>query len=245
MLDTLLAEGKTKLVYEHDADTVRIVQKDDITAGDGARRDVMPGKGDVTAHTTRRVFEYLGHCGVKTHFLRYAPPNEVYALRCHMVPLEVVARRIPTGSYTKRHPDAKGPFDPPVIEFFFKDDAGHDPLISTDEIMRRELLDWNGLEAVTGVTLKVFGLLEAAWRRQNVTLVDLKVEFGWYKDELLLADDFENGSWRLWENGDPARILDKQVYRNLKEVTPEGLRKVFDLYQRVANMTDDFLKKET
>ena len=85
---------------------------------------------------------------------------------------------------------------------------------------------------------RVFETLERAWAGIDVTLVDLKIEFG--RDpqgKLMVADVIDNDSWRLWPGGDKTRMLDKQIYRNLREVTPEELQGVADRYALVADLT--------
>jgi len=86
--------------------------------------------------------------------------------------------------------------------------------------------------------------LERAWASADVTLVDLKIEFG--RDtsrNLLVADVIDNDSWRLWPGGDKTRMLDKQVYRNLKEVTPQDLESIADRYALVADLTGKLLPR--
>ena len=84
----------------------------------------------------------------------------------------------------------------------------------------------------------VFAVLERAWGSLNVTLVDLKIEFGRdTQHNLLVADVIDNDSWRLWPDGDKTRMLDKQIYRNMKDVTPEQLQGLADRYAQVAALT--------
>lgn len=132
-----LAEGKTKIVYRASDDEVLIRSKDDITAGDGARRDVLQGKAAIATATNRHVYHLLNAAGIATHFV--APVDDVTfrARSCAMIPIEVVTRRIATGSYLKRHPETtEGTrFVPLKREFFLKDDARHDPQIFEADIV--------------------------------------------------------------------------------------------------------------
>ncbi|HEY4000959.1 MAG TPA: phosphoribosylaminoimidazolesuccinocarboxamide synthase [Candidatus Xenobia bacterium] len=241
----VIAEGKTKIVKQHPTqpDQVLIESKDDITAGDGARHDVLAGKGRLATRTTCNVFRYLEAAGLDTAFIEKIDGTTFVARRCTMVPLEVVIRRLATGSYLKRRPDlGEGfRFDPPLVELFFKDDARHDPLMSREEVLKAGLLDSIEMEQVVREGRQIFIALEMAWARQKVTLVDLKVEFGRIKTRLFLADVIDNDSWRLWPGGDKSQMKDKQVYRNLQERTPEALAQVLENYRWVADATDRFI----
>jgi phosphoribosylaminoimidazole-succinocarboxamide synthase len=84
---------------------------------------------------------------------------------------------------------------------------------------------------------RVFVTLERAWAKVDVTLVDLKIEFGRdTRGNLVVADVIDNDSWRLWPGGDKNRMLDKQVYRNLPNVTEQDLQGIADRYALVAEL---------
>lgn len=244
-----IAEGKTKIIYAHPerTDVVYMVHKDTLTAGDGARRNVLPGKGALACRTTSNVFYLLEQEGIETHYIGMIGDTVNIVTRCTMIPLEVVMRRIATGSYLKRHPEiAEGTrFDPAVVEFFYKSDELHDPLVTDEEIVSMGVATQEEIDTMREVGRRVFEILERAWNKLDVTLVDLKIEFG--RDEngrLLVADVIDNDSWRIWPGGDKSRMLDKQVYRNLPEVTDEGLHQVLMNYARVAELTDEFVKED-
>jgi phosphoribosylaminoimidazole-succinocarboxamide synthase len=157
-----------------------------------------------------------------------------------MLPVEQVMRRIATGSYLKRHPEvSEGThFKPVLVETFLKDDARHDPQIWQEDIIHMGLAKPQEIEWMGEQGRRVFETLERAWASIDVTLVDLKIEFGRDTDgNLLVADVIDNDSWRLWPGGDKTRMLDKQVYRNLKEVTPQDLEGIADRYALVADLT--------
>ena len=244
-LGSKLAEGKTKIIYAHPSDPALalMVQKDSISAGDGARRNEIAGKGALSGRTAANVFALLNRAGIATHMLAAPEPAVMLVRRCAMIPLEVVMRRLATGSYLKRHPEVGegARFDPPLVEFFLKDDARHDPQIAPDEIAAQAIASAAEVQQMTADGRRVFETLERAWAAQDVALVDLKIEFG--RDgsgALIVADMVDNDSWRLWPGGQKERMLDKQVYRNMQQVTDAGLAQVRDLYATVAHLTDAF-----
>jgi phosphoribosylaminoimidazole-succinocarboxamide synthase len=255
-LGAKLAEGKTKIVYAHPDDSTLavLVHKDSISAGDGARRNQIAGKGALSGRTAANVFALLNREGIATHFIESREPTTMLVRRCTMIPIEVVMRRVATGSYLKRHPEApEGTrFEPALVEFFLKDDARHDPQITPEEIADQGIASAAEVEQMTAQGRRVFETLERAWAEQDVTLVDLKIEFGRPQgtednrasnsQSLLVADMIDNDSWRIWPAGDKSRMLDKQIYRNMQQVTDEGLEQIRQLYETVAGMTDRWSK---
>jgi len=260
-----LAEGKTKIIYAHPDDPALAIMlhKDSISAGDGARRNTITGKGALSGRTAANVFALLNSAGIATHFIAAPEPTVMVVRRCDMIPIEVVMRRITTGSYLKRHPEiGEGTlFDPPLVEFFLKDDARHDPQITAGEMTAQGIARAAEAARMLAEGRRVFETLERAWATQEVTLVDMKIEFGrpvGTKDEgrktkveeteppssvlrppsLLVADMIDNDSWRIWPGGEKSRMLDKQIYRNMQQVDDEGLEQIRQLYETVAWMTD-------
>jgi phosphoribosylaminoimidazole-succinocarboxamide synthase len=238
----LLAEGKTKQIYAYPGDDslAYMVNKDQITAGDGARRNELTGKSRWSTITTANIFRLLNAENIATHFVEKIDDVTLLVRRCTMLPIEQVMRRIATGSYLKRHPEvSEGTrFDPVLVETFLKDDARHDPQIWEEDILEMDLATASEIAWMAVQGRRVFETLERAWNSIGITLVDLKIEFG--RDpggNLLVADVIDNDSWRLWPGGDKNRMLDKQVYRNLKEITSQDLQDVANRYAIVADLS--------
>ena len=244
-----LAEGKTKIIYAHPTDSrlAIMVQKDAISAGDGARRNTIEGKGALSGRTAANVFTLLSHAGIATHFVEAPSDRAMVVQRCTMIPVEVVMRRIATGSYLKRHPAiAEGQrFDPVLVEFFIKDDARHDPQMQPDEIVAAGVATPEEITSMVEAGRHVFDVLERAWAAQGIMLVDMKIEFGrTISGDLVVADMIDNDSWRLWPGGQKEQMLDKQIYRNMQSVTPDGLDAVKRKYIEVADLTDHFVEPD-
>ena len=254
-----LAEGKTKIIYDRGDGTVEIVSKDDITSGDGSQHDVITGKAELATRTTANVFELLNRNGIATHFIERLDSLKLLCKRCKMIPLEVVIRGTAAGSYLKRNPQASEghDFTPPLpVEFFIKDDARHDPIVTFGSKgwqlhpPKEPVADSNVIEGIepllapseiaeiTQITRRVFDVLFTAWAKLDIKLVDLKIEFGRTDEgKLVVADVIDNDSWRIWPGGDKARQLDKQVYRDTRDLGSTRSR-----YAVVADLTDRFTR---
>lgn len=250
-------EGKTKVVYElpNLPGCVLLQSKDQITAGNAARKDLMEGKAAFSNATTSCVFQLLQEAGIKTAFVRKHSDTAFIAAHCEMIPIEWVSRRIATGSFLKRNPGVKEgyKFYPPKIEMFYKDDAANDPQWSEEQLIEAKFnfaglaIGQTEVDIMAHSTQAIFEILEKAWQPQNCTLVDIKVEFGVNVStkEIVLADVIDNDSWRLWPSGDRKQQKDKQSYRDLKEVTPEGLQMVKRNFEWVAERVELLLKPQT
>ncbi|XP_059240392.1 bifunctional phosphoribosylaminoimidazole carboxylase/phosphoribosylaminoimidazole succinocarboxamide synthetase isoform X2 [Mustela nigripes] len=252
-----LYEGKTKEVYElpDSPGKVLLQSKDQITAGNAARKNHLEGKAAISNKTTSCIFQLLKEAGIKTAFTRKCGETAFIAPKCEMIPIEWVCRRIATGSFLKRNPGVKEgyKFYPPKVELFFKDDANNDPQWSEEQLIAAKfcfaglVIGQTEVDIMSHATQAIFEILEKAWLPQNCTLVDMKIEFGVdiTTKEIVLADVIDNDSWRLWPSGDRSQQKDKQSYRDLKEVTPEGLQMVKKNFEWVAERVELLLKSES
>lgn len=266
----LLAEGKTKKIWSNPAETesVFIQSKDDVTAGDGLRRESFENKGLYSTEITCNCFELLTRNGIPNHFIRRVDETTFLARNLKMIPIEVVIRGIATGSYLKRCPDVmEGTlFSSPIIEFFTKDDKAHDPLIIYDFVGKRILfyspkyplaegfikeLPIDNIEDALSKTLecislvrRTFFVLRDAWARQDVTIVDLKIECGVdvSTGKIIVGDVITNDEWRIWPGGIKANQLDKQFFREMTEITPDSMNTLKNNFAKVARMTKLFIR---
>ncbi|KAL1022609.1 hypothetical protein UPYG_G00029840 [Umbra pygmaea] len=252
-----LNEGKTKQIFElaDEPGHVLVQSKDQITAGNAVRKDQMEGKAAIANRTTSCVFKLLQESGIKTAFVRQQSETAFVATRCEMIPIEWVCRRVATGSFLKRNPGVKEGyrFSPLKMEMFFKDDANNDPQWSEEQLLEKKFclagltIGRCELDIMNRSTVAIFEILERAWSTQNCTLVDMKIEFGVSVStkEVVLADVIDNDSWRLWPAGDRSQQKDKQVYRDLKEVTPEAMQMVKKNFEWVSERVKMLLEPQS
>ena len=234
-----IAEGKTKIIYRNPEDkkTVYMVFKDDITAGDGVKHDVIEGKALVDWKTNRDTFELLNRKGVRTHYI--SSPEEKVALVRKLdrkINLEVVSRRVAAGSILKWSNTVEGQrYDPVVTQFHYKDDPLHDPMLD-DSYIDYIIKAKNGSEYSVMKTIneQAFGYLEAAFAHFDVQLVDIKLEYGIIDEEVYLIDEVSGGSFRLWPYAHKNPNLNQDNV--LRELNPDG-RLDKDTY-RMGQSTD-------
>ncbi|MCX6685039.1 MAG: phosphoribosylaminoimidazolesuccinocarboxamide synthase [Methanoregula sp.] len=210
----LLYEGKAKSVYRTEKKGRLIVRfRDDITAFDGGKKDVLKDKGSYNARVSAFLFTYLEEHGVKTHFIGMLNDTTMVVRELAMIPLEVIVRNFAAGSIVRNYPFEEGQaLKPPVIVIDFKDDKRHDPMLNDDLIFALKILTPSELKKVKAIALKINNLLIDLLALQDITLVDFKIEFGKQGSNIYLGDEISMDSMRLWDKK-TGESLDKDVYR--------------------------------
>ncbi len=212
----LLYEGKAKRLYAtEDPDLLIAEFKDDLTAFNAEKRGSEAGKGALNAQISARLFKLLEESGIKTHLVEQLDANHQLVKKVKIIPIEVVARNIATGSLTKRLGIEEGrvlPFT--IIEFYYKNDDLGDPLINDDHCMILDLVkNREQLERLRELGREINAILKPFFAKRRLELVDFKVEFGIDSDgEILLSDEISPDSCRFWDM-DTREKLDKDRFR--------------------------------
>lgn len=210
----LLYTGKAKSVYRTDDPGVYIMKfRDDITAFDGEKKDTLGGKGRYNAEVSSFLFRYLEENGVRTHYLESIEPATLAVRALTMIPLEVIVRNVAAGSIVRNYPFREGePLDPPVIVIDYKSDTHHDPMLNDDLIYALKLVAPEELDQIKAEALAINEILREYLDARGITLVDFKLEFGRYNEEIFVGDEISMDSMRLWDK-QTGTSLDKDVYR--------------------------------
>ncbi|WP_276799330.1 phosphoribosylaminoimidazolesuccinocarboxamide synthase [Fannyhessea vaginae] len=211
--------GKAKDMYETDDPRLLwMVYKDQATAGDGAKKEQIAGKGELNQKITRLIFAYLADHGIKTHLKEIISDTEELVEKLDMFELEVVLRNLAAGSIVRRLGIEKGTeFKGGMIEFYYKSDDLHDPLLTDDNLMFIHLATPAQLQEIKRLTLEVNTLLSELFKRAGLILVDFKLEFGTNADgEVVLGDEFSPDNCRLWDVH-THESFDKDIFRNSDE----------------------------
>ncbi|MGQ9837733.1 MAG: phosphoribosylaminoimidazolesuccinocarboxamide synthase [Cyanobacteriota bacterium] len=216
----LLYEGKAKRVYRTADPQVYLCQyKDDATAFNAEKRGLIAGKGEVNCTVSSHVFRYLSQQGIRNHFLSQPGPTTMQVRAVRILPIEVVVRNRTAGSLCKRLGLEWGlPIQPPLLEFYYKNDALGDPLLTPDHIRLLKLATPSQVEQLGSLALAINEHLQTFWRTCQLQLIDFKLEFGLDADGgILLADEISPDTCRLWdlaaEETSAPRVLDKDLFR--------------------------------
>jgi phosphoribosylaminoimidazole-succinocarboxamide synthase len=227
-----LYEGKAKILYPTEDPEILLTHfKDDATAFNAQKRGQIQGKGEVNCTISSALFKWLESVGIDSHFIEQIASDRMLVKAVKILPIEVVVRNIAAGSLCKQTGLLEGKILPfPLVEFYLKDDALGDPLLTRNRLLILELATPEQLEQLQNMALKINQHLQNFFNDCGITLVDFKLEFGVdSQGRLLLADEISPDTCRLWDQNesDPqARVLDKDRFRR-------DLGQVESAYQQV------------
>ncbi|MFA9561622.1 MAG: phosphoribosylaminoimidazolesuccinocarboxamide synthase [Nitrospirota bacterium] len=227
----MLYEGKAKKIFlTEKEDEVIQYFKDDATAFNAEKRGTILEKGIVNNKISTRLFKELADAGIPSHFIQQINDREMLARRVNIILVEVVVRNRATGSIIKRLRLEEGMFiDPPLVEFFYKDDALGDPLITEDHIRLLKLATPLQVAELRNQALKINEVLLPFFQKRGMLLVDFKLEFGLWNGQIILADEISPDTCRFWDIQTGER-MDKDRFRKdlgrIEETYQEVLKRV-------------------
>ena len=235
-----LYEGKAKVLYTTEKAN-QVIQhfKDEATAFNAKKKEVIEGKGVLNNFLSEFFMEKLNNVGIATHLIKRLNMREQLIEKCEIIPLEVVVRNIAAGSLSKRLGIEEGTRLPrPLVEFYFKNDELNDPLVTENQIATFEWASEAELGEMFELALRTNDFLSGLMSGVNLTLVDFKIEIGralrYSGDKLLIADEISPDTCRLWDTTTKER-LDKDVFRLEQGSLSEAYTEVasrFDLLPR-------------
>lgn len=232
-------EGKAKVLFEGpEAGTLIQYFKDDTTAFNNKKKEVIAGKGVLNNRISEFIMTRLNELGIPTHFIKTLNMREQLVRQVEIIPIEVIIRNIAAGSLTKRLGIAEGtPLPRTIIEFCYKNDAFDDPIISEEHIITFGWASEEELMEIKHLALRINDFLYGMFAGVGIRLVDFKIEFGRIDHELyeevVLADEISPDSCRLWDAKTNEK-LDKDRFRR-------DLGGVADAYREVARRLGVFI----
>jgi phosphoribosylaminoimidazole-succinocarboxamide synthase len=218
-------EGKAKILYEG-PEPGTIVQhfKDDATAFDGTKKAILEGKGVLNNQISAFIMTNLNQIGVPTHFIKRMNMREQLVREVEIIPLEVVCRNVAAGSLSKRLGLEEGtPLPRSIIEFYYKNDELHDPLVAEEHITAFNWASTQEIDDVMAISLRVNDYLFGMFAAVGIKLIDFKIEFGrLYEGDMVrtvIADEISPDSCRLWDVQTNEKLDKDRFRRDLGNVT--------------------------
>src|ERR1700676_3975687 len=214
----VIYEGKAKILYEGtEPGTVIQYFKDDATAGNGAKKDTIEGKGVLNNRISEYLMTQLAAIGVPTHFVRRLNMREQLIKEVEIIPLEVVVRNVAAGSMSKRLGIEEGTALPrSIIEYYYKNDALNDPMVSEEHITAFGWATPQEIDDIMALAIRVNDFLSGLFLGVGIRLVDFKMETGrlWENEmmRIVVADEISPDSCRLWDIKSNEK-LDKDRFR--------------------------------
>ncbi len=209
----LIYTGKTKDVFALDNGNYLLKFKDDVTGENGVFDPgantvglSIAGVGDVNLRMSVYFFEKLKAAGIKTHYVRANLADttmEVLPAKVFGKGLEVICRHRAVGSFFRRYGDyiEEGAPLPAYVEMTFKDDAKGDPLVTRDGLEVLGVMTPAQYDAIKDMTQKITGVVADDLAQKGLTLYDIKFEFGYSGDEVILIDEIASGNMRVYKDG--------------------------------------------
>lgn len=225
-----LTVGKAKSMFPApEQDALVMSFRDDISAFNGVKLEVIPGKGAINQKINAFLMQYLAKNGIETHFIESINEHECLVSKLEMLPVEAVMRNVAAGGFCKRFDVKLGTIlRTPLFELFLKSDPLGDPLIRDEHA---EYFGWASLQdiqQIKALTFRVNALLSELFTAAGLILVDFKLEFGRKDGRLVLADEISPDGIRAWD-AKTKEVYDKDRFR-------QDLGDVMTGYRKIAEM---------
>lgn len=223
----MIYEGKAKILYEGpEPGTIIQYFKDDATAFNAQKKAVLDGKGVLNNRISEFMMTRLDAVGIPTHFIRRLNMREQLVKKVDIIPLEVVVRNVAAGTLSKNLGIEEGQVLPrPMVEFYYKDDALGDPLVTEEHIAAFGWASPQEYDDLIALALRVNDFMSGLFAAVGIRLIDFKLEFGRYFDNdadlqrILLADEISPDSCRLWDIQSGEKLDKDRFRRDLGGVT--------------------------
>ena len=235
-------EGKAKIIFATGDKNLAIQHfKDDATAYNNQKKDIIEGKGILNNRISEHIFSNLNQVGIKNHLIKRINMREQLIKLVEIIPIEFVVRNIATGSLTNRLGIEDGTvLEKPLIEFCYKNDELNDPLVAREHIYAFDWASAEELDFIVPQCLRINDFMQGMFKSVGIKLVDFKLEFGRLNQagekKIILADEISPDTCRLWDVTSEEK-LDKDRFR-------KNLGNLFEAYQEVAKRLN-ILHEET
>lgn len=196
-----LYEGKTKKIYAVDEQEQLIQEfKDDVIGTDGQVAGSIKGKGSINKQISAMLFEYLEGFHIQTHFIKELGTRDMLVKRLEMIPIEIIMTNVAIDKFSKQYGLEQGEeLNCPIIEFYLKDEVRQNLMINQSHLIAFKLASVDEVKMIERMTSKINAVLKSYFQRRDLKLIDFKLEFGRFKNKIVLGDELSPETCTLWE----------------------------------------------
>jgi phosphoribosylaminoimidazole-succinocarboxamide synthase len=230
-------EGKSKILYEtENPDQIIMEFKEDSPSVNGSKKSKAGKRGTISSQVSAHLFRYLESFNVPTHFMSQMNDNSVLVRRMEILPFEVMVRNIASGPFCKRYGLKEGEIlEKPIVEYYMKHNTKDDPMVNQHHIVAFGLATADELRAIERYATKANAVLKSFFMRRGMKLVDFKLEFGRYKNRILVGDELSPDTCRLWD----AETGEKFDAERSSRLDPAALENIYEeVHRRVFIETE-------
>lgn len=226
-------EGKAKILYEGpEPGTLVQFFKDDATAFNKKKHDIIDGKGVLNNRISEHIFTQMTRIGIPNHLIKRLNMREQLIKEVEIIPIEVIVRNVAAGTLCERLGLTEGEVLPrSIIEFCYKKDELNDPLVAEEHITAFGWASPQEIDDIMALAIRVNDFLSGLFAGIGIQLIDFKIELGrhWENDvmRIIVADEISPDSCRLWDMKTNKK-MDKDRFRH-------GLGGLVDAYSEVAS----------
>ena len=194
-------EGKTKKNYSTDNENKIVFDfKDEVGLATDEKKRTIKGKAAICNEISSFIFQYLESYHIQTHFVRRLSDKEMLVKKLEIIPVEIVVHNIAAGNLAKQfNVDEGKELECPITEFYLKDDEQQDTMINIDHIVSFGHASSDEMYTIQRIASKINAILKDFFRRRSLSLVSIKLEFGRYKNKVLLGDEVSPNTCKLWD----------------------------------------------
>jgi len=209
-----LYEGTSKKIYTlEDSDQIILEFKDDALVFERSKPEMIKGKGTINKDISSFIFKYLEGFHISTHFIKDLGGREMLTKRLEMIPVEVVMHNVAAGNLCERYNiEYEKELSSPIMELYLKTGGRNNPMVNMTHIVAFQLATPDEIRMIERMTSKINAVLKSFFSRRDFQLIDFKLEFGRYKNKILLGDEISLDTCRVWDISNETK-LDKDKFR--------------------------------
>lgn len=228
----LINSDVSKKVYKSDREDQLIIEFLDDNPFKKGKKKKIPPRGECNNSVSALLFEYLESYHVATYFIKKSDAKEMIVKNYEPIPIKIIIRNIATETLRKTYGIPKGEIlEYPVIEYYLKDPKHHNPLVNEYHIYALNHANPEEMKTISRISSKVNAILKSFFKRRNLKLVDIKLEFGRIKEKITICDEITPETFRIWD-----ALTDERYDFEIMEKKPNTAEQIYKKIMKKINI---------